>query len=134
MPQTHARVFSGFVSGKRTTARLIEQQLLPPDTPPPSSPITKSMSTPASLQTYVRFHHAGSNASLHHNHEFNRRKSSSPYITHPKLNGRTIQVGLNVCVVIVVFCEFYLHFARVRAPFANRRQLRTPHLFFSSRP
>lgn len=32
---------------------------------PPGSPITKSISTPASLQTIVRFH-SGSNMSLHH--------------------------------------------------------------------
>lgn len=110
-------IITGSGSAKPRSPRIVEQQPLPalpplsallsPDvkyTAPPGSPIIKSVSTPASLQTFVRFQR-GSNASLHHHHqpEFNRRKSSSPYITHPKLNGRTIQVTLNVCVVIVVF-------------------------------
>lgn len=43
--------------------------LVPETDNPPGSPITKSMSTPASLQTIVRFHN-GSNMSLHHRVSF----------------------------------------------------------------
>lgn len=97
---------------------------------PPPSPLIKSTSTPASLQQYVRFQQAAAAAGAgvvasgdgggqpplpaqlyQYQFELNRRKSSSPYVTHPKLNGVRVQKTINIaCVVLLIgmlwICEW----------------------------
>ncbi|KAJ6642681.1 Atrial natriuretic peptide-converting enzyme, partial [Pseudolycoriella hygida] len=66
----------------------------------PTSPITKSVSTPASLQTIVRFQN-GSNGSLQHK-IINRRKSSNPYVTRGRLQFRMLQILLNAVALLII--------------------------------
>uniref|UniRef100_A0A1B0C9Z5 Putative trypsin-like serine protease n=1 Tax=Lutzomyia longipalpis TaxID=7200 RepID=A0A1B0C9Z5_LUTLO len=67
----------------------------------PSSPITKSASTPASLQTIVRFQN-GSNMSLQHK-IINRRKNSAPYILRMgPLKFRLLQIVANAVILMVL--------------------------------
>lgn len=89
------------------------------------SPITKSASTPASLQTIVRFQN-GSNMSLQHKvganampdakiswklfspsfgQVVNRRKSSNPYITRGRLKFRLLQILLNALALLIIAGE-----------------------------
>ena len=56
---------------------------------PPGSPITKSISTPASLQTIVRFHN-GSNMSLHH------RVSRLQFYFLSKISNRSLKAATNI--------------------------------------
>ncbi|XP_043284206.1 atrial natriuretic peptide-converting enzyme isoform X2 [Venturia canescens] len=67
----------------------------------PGSPITKSMSTPASLQTIVRFQN-GSNMSLHHRIIRDMRRPSSHYVTRGRLRFRFAQVLLNAIALLAI--------------------------------
>ncbi|XP_072749852.1 uncharacterized protein [Anoplolepis gracilipes] len=62
-------------------------------------PITKSTSTPASLQTIVRMH-AGNNSSLHH--KIIRDMTSSHYVTTGRLRFRFIQILLNAVALLAI--------------------------------
>lgn len=67
----------------------------------PTSPITKSISTPASLQTIVRFQNGTSNMSLQHK-IINRRKSSNPYVTNGRLRFRLFQILINAFALLAI--------------------------------
>lgn len=91
------------------------------------SAITKSASTPASLQAIVRFQN-GSNMSLQHKvsadnqvpsgqcpeiivspsiyQVVNRRKSSNPYITRGRLKFRLLQILLNALALLIIAGEY----------------------------
>ncbi|XP_011873137.1 PREDICTED: atrial natriuretic peptide-converting enzyme isoform X2 [Vollenhovia emeryi] len=62
-------------------------------------PITKSTSTPASLQTIVRMH-AGNNSSLHH--KIIRDMTGSHYVTTGRLRFRFVQVLLNAVALLAI--------------------------------
>lgn len=62
--------------------------------------ITKSVSTPASLQTIVRLSN-GSNMSLQHK-ILRARKNSNPYITRGRLKFRLCQVLLNALALLLI--------------------------------
>ncbi|XP_012537238.2 uncharacterized protein LOC105837206 isoform X1 [Monomorium pharaonis] len=62
-------------------------------------PITKSSSTPASLQTIVRMH-AGNNNSLHH--KIIRDMTGSHYVTTGRLRFRFVQVLLNAIALLAI--------------------------------
>ncbi|XP_051156436.1 uncharacterized protein LOC127278666 isoform X2 [Leptopilina boulardi] len=68
---------------------------------PPGSPITKSMSTPASLQTIVRFH-SGSNMSFNHKIIRDMRRPSSHFVTRGRFRFRFAQVLANVIALMVI--------------------------------
>ncbi|KAL0114337.1 hypothetical protein PUN28_011533 [Cardiocondyla obscurior] len=93
------------------TSKTMEAPLLPhkhgklPDralvSEPDSSsgrPITKSTSTPASLQTIVRMH--GNNSSLHH--KIIRDMTGSHYVTTGRLRFRFVQVLLNAVALLAI--------------------------------
>ncbi|PNF19616.1 hypothetical protein B7P43_G03231 [Cryptotermes secundus] len=63
--------------------------------------LTKSISTPASLQTIVRFHH-GSNMSLHHRIIRDMRRPSAHYITRGRLKFRFVQVLVNAVALLAI--------------------------------
>ncbi|XP_055917784.1 uncharacterized protein LOC129950036 isoform X2 [Eupeodes corollae] len=67
----------------------------------PTSPITKSISTPASLQAIVRFQNGTSNMSLQHR-IINRRKSSNPYVTNGRLRFRLFQILINAFALLAI--------------------------------
>ncbi|XP_031338612.1 atrial natriuretic peptide-converting enzyme-like isoform X2 [Photinus pyralis] len=101
------------------TSKTMETPLLPPRTPnristqvktangngqeeSTNSPLTKSASTPASLQTIVRFHN-GSNMSLHHRIIRDiRRSSNHPYIGTVRIKFRFAQVVMNAVALIAI--------------------------------
>ncbi|XP_077279868.1 uncharacterized protein LOC143907164 [Temnothorax americanus] len=62
-------------------------------------PITKSTSTPASLQTIVKMH-AGNNSSLHH--KIIRDMTGSHYVTTGRLRFRFVQVLLNAVALLAI--------------------------------
>ncbi|XP_075238195.1 atrial natriuretic peptide-converting enzyme-like isoform X2 [Lycorma delicatula] len=65
--------------------------------------LTKSHSTPASLQTIVRFHQApGSNMSLHHRIIRDIRRPSNHYITRGRLRFQFAQVILNAIALLAI--------------------------------
>ncbi|KAF5288658.1 hypothetical protein FQR65_LT11971 [Abscondita terminalis] len=67
-----------------------------------NSSLTKSASTPASLQTIVRFHN-GSNMSLHHRIIRDLRRSSAhPYVGTVRIKFRFAQVVMNAVALIVI--------------------------------
>ncbi|XP_067011230.2 atrial natriuretic peptide-converting enzyme [Anabrus simplex] len=66
-----------------------------------SAALTKSISTPASLQTIVRFHH-GSNMSLHHRIIRDIRRPSAHYITRGRLRFRFAQVLINAVALLAI--------------------------------
>ncbi|XP_046987649.1 atrial natriuretic peptide-converting enzyme-like [Schistocerca americana] len=66
-----------------------------------SAALTKSISTPASLQTIVRFHH-GSNMSLHHRIIRDMRRPSTHYITQGRLRFRFAQVLVNAIALLAI--------------------------------
>ncbi|XP_069704892.1 uncharacterized protein [Periplaneta americana] len=63
--------------------------------------LTKSISTPASLQTIVRFHH-GSNMSLHHRIIRDMRRPSAHYVTRGRLRFRFAQVLVNAVALLAI--------------------------------
>ncbi|KAK9505394.1 hypothetical protein O3M35_009463 [Rhynocoris fuscipes] len=76
---------------------------------PNTSPITKSHSTPASLQTIVRFHN-GSNMSLHHRIIRDMRRPSNHYLTNGRLKFQFVQVLVNALVIMIIAGGFALYF------------------------
>ncbi|KAG7205357.1 hypothetical protein KM043_007357 [Ampulex compressa] len=66
---------------------------------PSSRPITKSTSTPASLQTIVRIH-GGNSGSLHH--KIIRDMTSSHYVTTGRLRFRFVQVLVNAVALLAI--------------------------------
>ncbi|KAK0171613.1 hypothetical protein PV328_005044 [Microctonus aethiopoides] len=76
---------------------------------PPGSPITKSMSTPASLQTIVRFH-SGSNMSLHHRIIRDMRRPSSHYVSRGRIRFRFAQVLVNAVLLLAIAGGFLAYF------------------------
>lgn len=63
--------------------------------------ITKSVSTPASLQTIVRLSNGSTNMSLQHK-ILKIRKNSNPYITRGRLKFRFWQIFINVIAIIAI--------------------------------
>ncbi|XP_054267940.1 atrial natriuretic peptide-converting enzyme-like isoform X2 [Macrosteles quadrilineatus] len=63
--------------------------------------LTKSHSTPASLQAIVRFHH-GSNMSIHHRIINDIRRPSTHYITRGRLRFQFAQVILNAVALLAI--------------------------------
>ncbi|XP_024083627.1 atrial natriuretic peptide-converting enzyme isoform X2 [Cimex lectularius] len=76
---------------------------------PNTSPITKSHSTPASLQTIVRFHN-GSNMSLHHRIIRDMRRPSNHYITSGRLRFQFVQVIFNALAIMAIAGGVALYF------------------------
>ncbi|KAF6214052.1 hypothetical protein GE061_011783 [Apolygus lucorum] len=77
---------------------------------PNTSPITKSHSTPASLQTIVRFHN-GSNMSLHHRQIIrDMRRPSNHYITSGRLKFQFVQVLVNALAIFAIAGGLALYF------------------------
>lgn len=66
-----------------------------------NSAITKSASTPASLQTIVRLSNGSTNMSLQHK-ILKIRKNSNPYITRGRLKFRFWQIFINVIAIIAI--------------------------------
>ncbi|XP_044256972.1 atrial natriuretic peptide-converting enzyme isoform X1 [Tribolium madens] len=101
------------------TTKTMETPLLPPKTPVRqqngilakvqnveddangNTTITKSASTPASLQTIVRFHN-GSNMSLHHRIIRDMRRPSSHYARRLKLRFRFAQIIINAIALFAI--------------------------------
>ncbi|XP_034945531.1 atrial natriuretic peptide-converting enzyme-like isoform X2 [Chelonus insularis] len=75
----------------------------------PGSPITKSMSTPASLQTIVRFH-SGSNMSLHHRIIRDMRRPSGHYVFGERFRFRFVQVLVNALALLAITAGFLFYF------------------------
>ncbi|RZF46289.1 hypothetical protein LSTR_LSTR012000 [Laodelphax striatellus] len=68
-----------------------------------SSPLTKSHSTPASLQTIVRFHQVpGNNMSFHNKIIRDIRRPSNHYITRGRLRFQFCQVLLNAIALLAI--------------------------------
>ncbi|KAF5283577.1 hypothetical protein FQA39_LY17279 [Lamprigera yunnana] len=68
----------------------------------PNTPLTKSISTPASLQTIVRFH-GGSNMSLHHRIIRDLRRSSTHlYAGTVRVKFRFVQIVINAVALIMI--------------------------------
>ncbi|XP_039290247.1 atrial natriuretic peptide-converting enzyme isoform X1 [Nilaparvata lugens] len=68
-----------------------------------SSPLTKSHSTPASLQTIVRFHQVpGNNMSFHNKIIRDIRRPSNHYITRGRLRFQFCQVLLNAIALLII--------------------------------
>ncbi|XP_046620350.1 atrial natriuretic peptide-converting enzyme-like isoform X1 [Neodiprion virginianus] len=86
---------------KHANGKVPGRALVPEPENPPGSPITKSMSTPASLQTIVRFHN-GSNMSLHHRIIRDIRRPSSHYVTTGRLRFRFAQVLVNAVALFAI--------------------------------
>ncbi|XP_048507998.1 atrial natriuretic peptide-converting enzyme [Athalia rosae] len=86
---------------KHANGKVPGRALAPEPENPPGSPITKSMSTPASLQTIVRFH-SGSNMSLHHRIIRDMRRPSSHYVTRGRLRFRFAQVLVNAVALFAI--------------------------------
>lgn len=63
--------------------------------------ITKSVSTPASLQTIVRLSNGSTNMSLQHK-ILKIRKNSNPYITRGRLKFRFWQIFINLVAIIAI--------------------------------
>lgn len=68
--------------------------------------ITKSVSTPASLQTIVRLSNGSTNMSLQHK-ILKIRKNSNPYITRGRLKFRFWQIFINVVAIIAILGKFW---------------------------
>ncbi|XP_022915652.1 atrial natriuretic peptide-converting enzyme-like isoform X2 [Onthophagus taurus] len=99
------------------TTKTMETPLLPPKTPVKQNgvlgkmqmveddgsngAITKSVSTPASLQTIVRFHN-GSNMSLHHKIIRDMRRPSSHYVRGVRLRFRFAQLLVNAIALLAI--------------------------------
>ncbi|XP_008211465.1 atrial natriuretic peptide-converting enzyme isoform X2 [Nasonia vitripennis] len=86
---------------KHVNGKVPGRALAPEPENPPGSPITKSMSTPASLQTIVRFQN-GSNMSLHHRIIRDMRRPSSHYVTRGRLRFRFAQVLANAVALMLI--------------------------------
>ncbi|XP_024947639.1 uncharacterized protein LOC107274502 isoform X3 [Cephus cinctus] len=86
---------------KQSNGKVPDRALAPETENPPGSPITKSISTPASLQTIVRFH-SGSNMSLHHKIIRDIRRPSSHYVTRGRLRFRFAQVLVNAVALLAI--------------------------------
>ncbi|KAK6618238.1 hypothetical protein RUM44_002689 [Polyplax serrata] len=70
--------------------------------------LTKSISTPASLQTCVKF--SGSNMTLQHKIIRDIRRSSSHYITRGKLKFRFVQVIINALALMAIAAGLAAYF------------------------
>ncbi|KAJ8670591.1 hypothetical protein QAD02_001850 [Eretmocerus hayati] len=86
---------------KHANGKVPGRALAPEQENPPSSPITKSISTPAGLQTIVRFQN-GSNMSLHHRIIRDLRRPSSHYVTRGRLRFRFAQVLANAVILMAI--------------------------------
>ncbi|XP_043476441.1 atrial natriuretic peptide-converting enzyme-like [Leptopilina heterotoma] len=93
---------------------------------PPGSPITKSMSTPASLQTIVRFH-SGSNMSFNHKIIRDMRRPSSHFVTRGRFRFRFAQILANVIALMVIAGGLAAYFKSYSA-----NTLRTENLYATS--
>ncbi|KAF7991738.1 hypothetical protein HCN44_010539 [Aphidius gifuensis] len=94
---------------KHINGRVPGRAMVPDMENPPGSPITKSISTPASLQTIVRFH-SGSNMSLHHRIIRDIRRPSSHYVTRGRLQFRFAQVLVNAIALLAIAGGFLAYF------------------------
>ncbi|XP_015120574.1 atrial natriuretic peptide-converting enzyme [Diachasma alloeum] len=120
---------------KHINGRVPGRALIPESENPPGSPITKSMSTPASLQTIVRFH-SGSNMSLHHRIIRDMRRPSSHYVTRGTIKFRNAQVLLNAIALLAIaggFLAYFKSYPEGGVRFENRTVERTG-IVSSSRP
>jgi hypothetical protein len=118
------------------TTKTMETPLLPPKTPVRqqngiltkaqnveddtngNTTITKSASTPASLQTIVRFHN-GSNMSLHHRIIRDMRRPSSHYARRLKLRFRFAQVIINAIALFAIGAGMAAYFKGTYLPFGS---------------
>ncbi|XP_011298034.1 uncharacterized protein [Fopius arisanus] len=120
---------------KHINGRVPGRALIPESENPPGSPITKSMSTPASLQTIVRFH-SGSNMSLHHRIIRDIRRPSSHYVTRGRIKFRHAQVFVNAVALLAIaggFLAYFKSYPEGSVRFENRTVLKTG-IQSSSRP
>nr|XP_018913132.1 PREDICTED: atrial natriuretic peptide-converting enzyme isoform X1 [Bemisia tabaci] len=74
-----------------------------------TSPLTKSMSTPASLQTAVKLSN-GSNMSLHHKIIRDIRRPSSHYISRGRLRFQCAQIILNAIALLAIAAGLAAYF------------------------
>ncbi|CAH1400347.1 unnamed protein product, partial [Nezara viridula] len=74
-----------------------------------TSPITKSHSTPASLQTIVRLQ-TGSSMSLHHRIIRDIRRPSSHYMKNNRLRCHFLQVTINILAIIAIAGGLAIYF------------------------
>ncbi|XP_054739708.1 uncharacterized protein LOC129245529 isoform X2 [Anastrepha obliqua] len=96
----------------------------------PMSPLTKCVSTPASLQTIVRFQNGAPNTmSLQHQQIINRRKSSNPYITNGRLKFRLFQILINAFALLAIAGGLAAYFnAYPTIKFVNKTIINTVHV------
>lgn len=73
-----------------------------------SQVITKSKSTPASLQTIVRLSN-GSNMSLQHK-ILKARKNSNPYVTRGRIKFRLFQILCNALALLLIAAGLSIYF------------------------
>ncbi|XP_069964647.1 uncharacterized protein Corin isoform X2 [Bactrocera oleae] len=95
----------------------------------PMSPLTKCVSTPASLQTIVRFQNGAPNTMSLQHQIIHRRKSSNPYITNGRLKFRLWQVLVNAFALLVIAGGLAAYFnAYPTIKFVNKTIINTVHV------
>uniref|UniRef100_A0A1I8PRA4 Uncharacterized protein n=1 Tax=Stomoxys calcitrans TaxID=35570 RepID=A0A1I8PRA4_STOCA len=95
----------------------------------PMSPITKCVSTPASLQTIVRFQNGAPNTMSLPHQIINRRKSSNPYITNGRLKFRLFQILINALALLAIAGGLAAYFkAYPTIKFVNKTIINTVHV------
>ncbi|KAL9874243.1 corin serine peptidase isoform 3-T3 [Glossina fuscipes fuscipes] len=95
----------------------------------PLSPLTKCVSTPASLQTIVRFQNGSPNTMSLPHQVINHRKSSNPYITNGRLKFRLFQILINALALLVIAGGFAAYFnAYPTIKFINKTIINTVHV------
>ncbi|XP_065369118.1 uncharacterized protein Corin [Calliphora vicina] len=95
----------------------------------PMSPIPKCVSTPASLQTIVRFQNGAPNTMSLSHQIISRRKSSNPYITNGRLKFRLFQILVNALALLAIAGGLAAYFnAYPTIKFVNKTIINTVHV------
>uniref|UniRef100_A0A1A9ZYU6 Lectizyme n=1 Tax=Glossina pallidipes TaxID=7398 RepID=A0A1A9ZYU6_GLOPL len=95
----------------------------------PLSPLTKCVSTPASLQTIVRFQNGAPNTMALPHQVINHRKSSNPFITNDRLKFRLFQILINALALLIIAGGFAAYFnAYPTIKFINKTIINTVHI------
>ncbi|KAM7345094.1 corin serine peptidase isoform 1-T4 [Cochliomyia hominivorax] len=95
----------------------------------PMSPIPKCSSTPASLQTIVRFQNGAPNTMSLSHQVISRRKSSNPYITNGRLKFRLFQILINALALLAIAGGLAAYFnAYPTIKFVNKTIINTVHI------
>ncbi|XP_046809622.1 uncharacterized protein LOC111675906 [Lucilia cuprina] len=95
----------------------------------PLSPIPKCVSTPASLQTIVRFQNGAPNTMSLSHQIVSRRKSSNPYITNGRLKFRLFQILVNALALLAIAGGLAAYFnAYPTIKFVNKTIINTVHV------